>query len=62
MMKYTSRNKAGYMWQKLLSSISNSPFLTATLKTLGWAFVLIAIVFATIITEEQEITFVYNAF
>ena len=50
------------MWQKLLSSISNSPILTATLKTLGWAFVLIAVVFATIITKEQDITFVYNAF
>jgi|GEM_PF-3242315 hypothetical protein len=50
------------MWQKLSSIISNSPILTACLKTLGWAFALVAIVFATIIAREQEITFVYNAF
>lgn len=50
------------MWQKLSSSISNSPVLTAVLKALGWAAALIAIVFATVIAREQEITFVYNAF
>lgn len=49
------------MFQKLLQIISNNN-VKYCLKIVGWMIAILAIIFSTMLMEEQSISFVYNNF